>query len=255
MFQFVLRIAGREGAARGQDGGRRQHDAGGQRGDEEHRPPRHGRGLEGIRHAADARGGRDRGRATSRPTRRSAATTRAEEQEGLERRMGVEHRSGEPDRADEGRPHAPGVQGRARGRPEERPGAGRRDLPGRPRRHADAGRQRAGGGDQRASDGRQSRRGIEEVAADKGYHAAATLELAEFNSLRTYIPEPKRKHHSRWTDKPADFQRRVYNNRRRVRRDKSKALQRLRSERVERTFAHICETGGMRRSWLRGSRT
>jgi transposase len=94
--------------------------------------------------------------------------------------------------------------------------------------------------------------GIDEVAADKGYHAAATLEMAEFYSLRTYIPEPKRKHNLRWTDKPADFQRCVYNNRRRVRRDKSKALQRLRSERCERTFAHICETGGMRRSWLRG---
>jgi IS5 family transposase len=94
--------------------------------------------------------------------------------------------------------------------------------------------------------------GIDEVAADKGYHAAATLEMAEFYALRTYIPEPKRKHDLRWTDKPADFQRCVYNNRRRVRRDKSKALRRLRSERCERTFAHICETGGMRRSWLRG---
>jgi transposase len=93
---------------------------------------------------------------------------------------------------------------------------------------------------------------IEEVAADKGYHAAATLEMAEFYSLRTYIPEPKRTHDLRWTDKHADFQRCVYNNRRRVRRGKSKALQRLRSERCERTFAHICETGGMRRSWLRG---
>jgi transposase len=97
-----------------------------------------------------------------------------------------------------------------------------------------------------------SEAGIDEVAADKGYHAAATLEMAEFYSLRTYIPEPKRTHDSRWTDKPADFQRCVYNNRRRVHRDKSKALQRLRSERCERTFAHICETGGMRRSWLRG---
>jgi IS5 family transposase len=93
---------------------------------------------------------------------------------------------------------------------------------------------------------------IDEVAADKGYHAAPTLEMAEFYSLRTYIPEPRRTHDSRWTDKPADFQRCVYNNRRRVRRDKGKALQRLRSERCERTFAHICETGGMRRSWLRG---
>jgi transposase len=93
---------------------------------------------------------------------------------------------------------------------------------------------------------------IEGVAADKGYHAAATLELAEFFSPRAYIPEPKRRHPLRWEDKPADFQRCVYDNRRRVRRGKSKALQRLRSERCERSFAHLCETGGMRRTWLRG---
>jgi hypothetical protein len=37
-----------------------------------------------------------------------------------------------------------------------------------------------------------------------------------------------------------------------VRRAKSKALQRRRSEVVERSFAHICDTGGARRSWLRG---
>ena len=31
-----------------------------------------------------------------------------------------------------------------------------------------------------------------------------------------------------------------------------KKLQRLRSERVERSFAHVCETGGARRTWLLG---
>src|SRR5438045_5503605 len=35
-------------------------------------------------------------------------------------------------------------------------------------------------------------------------------------------------------------------------RAKGKALQRRRSEVVERTFAHVCETGGSRRSHLRG---
>jgi transposase len=93
---------------------------------------------------------------------------------------------------------------------------------------------------------------IEEVAADKGYHAANTLELSGFVGLRTYIPEPKRKDDRVWTDKPAEFQRAVYNNRRRVRRSKGKQLQRLRSEHCERTFAHICDSGGARRSWLRG---
>jgi transposase len=91
---------------------------------------------------------------------------------------------------------------------------------------------------------------IEEVAADKGYHAAATLELCEALALRTYIPEPQRQHESRWTDKPPELQRAVYSNRRRVRRAKSKRLQRRRSELCERTFAHICDSGGMRRTWL-----
>jgi transposase len=93
---------------------------------------------------------------------------------------------------------------------------------------------------------------IKEVVADKGYHAAATLELADAYAFRTYIPEPKRAHPRNWTDKPADYHRCVKNNRRRVKRAKSKRLQRKRSERCERTFAHLCETGGMRRSWLRG---
>ncbi len=73
---------------------------------------------------------------------------------------------------------------------------------------------------------------IEEVAADKGYHAANTLELSEFLGFRTYIPESKRKDDRVWTDKPAEFQRAVYNNRRRMRRKKGKQLQRLRASTV-----------------------
>ncbi len=93
---------------------------------------------------------------------------------------------------------------------------------------------------------------IEEVVADKGYHSAANLELAESLNLRTYVSEPKRKYKSRWTDKPPEFKKAVYANRRRLRRAKSKRLQRRRSEICERTFAHVCDSGGMRRSWLRG---
>lgn len=93
---------------------------------------------------------------------------------------------------------------------------------------------------------------IEEVAADKGYHAAHTLELCDDVALRAYIPEPRRKYAARWTDKPAGYQRCVHNNRRRVQRTKSKRLQRRRSEVCERTFAHVCNSGDMRRSWLKG---
>jgi transposase len=93
---------------------------------------------------------------------------------------------------------------------------------------------------------------IEEVVADKGYHTNDQLAGAEEMDLRTYIPEPKSRHPRRWTDKPAEHRQAVVNNRRRMKRDKGKQLQRERSEKVERSFAHICETGGARRTWLAG---
>jgi transposase len=93
---------------------------------------------------------------------------------------------------------------------------------------------------------------IRDAVADKGYHAAATIELCDDLSFRTYIPEPKREHRLRWTDKPPEYREAVYANRRRVKGNRGKRLQRLRSERVERSFAHVCETGGARRCWLSG---
>jgi transposase len=93
---------------------------------------------------------------------------------------------------------------------------------------------------------------LEEAVADKGYHKAETLADCEAAGLRTYIPEKRRKGHRVWTDKPAAWERAYRNNRRRVSGSRSKRLQKLRSEKVERTFAHVCETGGGRRSWLRG---
>jgi transposase len=94
---------------------------------------------------------------------------------------------------------------------------------------------------------------IEEVAADKGYHSTATIEFSDHLGIRTYISEPKSKHKRKWTEKPSEFQRAVFENRRRMRRAKGKRLGRLRSERVERSFAHVCDTGGMRRTWLTGT--
>jgi transposase len=93
---------------------------------------------------------------------------------------------------------------------------------------------------------------IEEVVADKGYHAAVALELCDSLDLRTYIPEPKRKSEWDWTDRTPEQRRAVHGNRQRVRRDKGKQLQKRRSELCERSFAHVCETGGMRRTWLCG---
>jgi transposase len=94
---------------------------------------------------------------------------------------------------------------------------------------------------------------IEDVAADKGYHKTEMIaDVSEERGVRTYIPEREQKGRRRWTDKPASQQKAFYANRRRVRGERSKRLQRRRSEVVERTFAHMCETGGGRRSWLRG---
>jgi len=93
---------------------------------------------------------------------------------------------------------------------------------------------------------------IEEAAGDKAYHAAATIEMCDFLDVRTYIPESQTVASATWPDKPEAQRRAALNNRRRMKRSKGKAMQRRRSEVVERTFAHICETGGSRRSYLRG---
>ena len=92
---------------------------------------------------------------------------------------------------------------------------------------------------------------IDEAVADKGYHKNETLAACVACDLRTYIPEQKREKRV-WTDKPAEEESAYRANRRRVKSRRSKQLQRQRSELVERSFAHMCETGGGRRSWLRG---
>ena len=89
--------------------------------------------------------------------------------------------------------------------------------------------------------------------ADKGYHGAEQLaDVNETLGIRTYIPEPKRKTPWKWSDHTAAERRAVTGNHRRVKGERSKKLQRLRSELTERTFAHVCETGGARRCWLHG---
>jgi transposase len=94
---------------------------------------------------------------------------------------------------------------------------------------------------------------IKAVVADKGYHSADVLEAFEqHTTYRAYIPEPAHKHRRKWIGKRKTQQQAVYSNRRRSRSRKGRTLQRLRSERVERSFAHVCETGGARRSYLRG---
>ena len=86
---------------------------------------------------------------------------------------------------------------------------------------------------------------VKEVVADKGYHSAKVVQMLEQNELvRTYVPERKSKHRRRWKGKPDGQREAVNRNRRRTQGERGRKLQRLRSERVERTFAHLCNTGG-----------
>jgi transposase len=91
---------------------------------------------------------------------------------------------------------------------------------------------------------------IEDVVADKGYHSNQVLVDLAALDLRTYIAEPDRGRR-KWRKKAAARQA-VYANRRRMRGARGRALQRHRSERLERPNAHLYETGGMRRTHLRG---
>jgi len=93
---------------------------------------------------------------------------------------------------------------------------------------------------------------VEEVVADKGYHSGAVLTDLHEQEVRSYIPEPERGRRNWQGAGKAEEQKRTYENRRRVRGDRNKRLQKLRSELTERTFAHMYETGGMRRVHLRG---
>jgi len=93
---------------------------------------------------------------------------------------------------------------------------------------------------------------IEEAVTDKGYHKVQTLAECAGAGVRTYIGEQRRPQGHVWTDKPAGWEKAYRHNRRRAKGVRGRRLQRKRSEYVERTFAHVCETGGARRSWLRG---
>jgi transposase len=93
-------------------------------------------------------------------------------------------------------------------------------------------------------------KGIEELVADKGYHAGHVLVSALESEVRSYIAEPDRGRR-KWAGKRAE-QAVVYANRQRIGRHRGKQLLRRRGELVERTFAHAYETGALRRLHVRG---
>ena len=92
--------------------------------------------------------------------------------------------------------------------------------------------------------------GLSEIVADKGYHSDRIMLELEDHGLRSYVSEPDRGRR-KWKD-DFDAQQAVYANRRRIRGERGKRLHRMRGELLERPFAHLYETGGMRRTHLRG---
>ena len=90
---------------------------------------------------------------------------------------------------------------------------------------------------------------LQEAVADKGYHSNATMVDLQAVGIRSYVSEPDRGRRD-WSEAP-DAQAPVYANRRRIRGERGQALRRCRGELVERSFAHVYDTGGMRRTHLR----
>jgi len=91
---------------------------------------------------------------------------------------------------------------------------------------------------------------LEEIITDKGYHSNRIMIELDALGVRSYVAEPARGRRD-WSKEP-EAQAPVYGNRRRIRGRRGRRLMRRRGEYVERAFAHLYDTGGMRRTHLRG---
>lgn len=105
---------------------------------------------------------------------------------------------------------------------------------------------------------RMSEQVLAEVVADKGYHSNGVLTGVGQVVARTYISEPDRGRRN-WSGATAEeteaksvARAAVYANRRRIRGRRGRRLMKKRGELLERSFAHCYDTGGMRRTHLRG---
>ena len=90
------------------------------------------------------------------------------------------------------------------------------------------------------------------IVADKGYHSEAVIAGCAVAELKTCVSERRTRGRRRWTDKSDLARRAMQRNRKRIRSAYGKRLLRKRGETVERSFAHVLESGGMRRTHLRG---
>lgn len=91
---------------------------------------------------------------------------------------------------------------------------------------------------------------IETATADKGYYSVPELDALQREEIKTVISDPI---DNRRVDKlPEDLQKVVRRARRTVKSRRGKRLLARRGMHIERTFAHILDCGGNRRTTLRG---
>jgi hypothetical protein len=87
-----------------------------------------------------------------------------------------------------------------------------------------------------------------DLVADKGYHSRAVLKGLDDGPWKTRISEPRpSKGYSRWHGDD-EARAAVYGNRNRLKSGVGKEAMRKRGEIVERSFTHVLERGGMRRT-------
>jgi transposase len=91
---------------------------------------------------------------------------------------------------------------------------------------------------------------IQSTTADKGYHAVAEMKQLQAEGIRTVISDPVKNRKLENLDKE-DAQV-VRNAKRSAGSESGKALLRCRGMHLERSFAHILDAGGARRTTLRG---
>jgi len=91
---------------------------------------------------------------------------------------------------------------------------------------------------------------LQEVVEDKGYHSDGVLEELDGRGVMSYVCVPRSVSRD-WSGKEAE-RTRYEGNRRRVESQRGQELLRRRGEISERGFAHLCDVGGTRRTWLRG---
>lgn len=91
---------------------------------------------------------------------------------------------------------------------------------------------------------------VRSVTSDKGYYAVGELQALQHEGIRTVISDPI---DNRRVDKLEALEKRVVRAARRSMKSKSgKELLQRRGMHIERSFAHILDAGGMRRTTLRG---